>query len=104
MAAIRPLAGSLVAEAVTDKQRGTKLGAFTEALASNYLKSGPPCRVRVALDTFDKDDAAALTAALADPEVPRAAITRSIRAAGISIGQEAVGRHTNGICACGQLR
>lgn len=80
------------------------LGLFTEALSSYSRTAGPPCKVRIALDTFDDDDAAALAAALADGNVKRTAITASLRAAGIDIGQEAVGRHTNGTCACGRLR
>lgn len=73
---------------------------LTEIKAS-MQRSGPACLIPLARDKLTKQDADDLEAALSDRTITGSAIARVLQARGIPIKQEAVQRHRNGGCACG---
>ena len=56
------------------------------------------CSVCLALQTMGKDDAAALTTAMADVQFAGSAIARALNAEGYDIADQAVNRHRRGAC------
>lgn len=62
-------------------------------------RKGPRCTMCDLMDTLDKRDIAALTAALADETFTHAAISRALRAEGHKVSAITVGRHRKGECS-----
>ena len=68
------------------------------------LVKGPSCSVRDTLDKMDAADAAALQAALDNPEVRHSVIVDALNAEGWRIGRDAVQRHRRDLCQCWKFR
>ena len=74
--------------------------ALSDALKiETAVKQGPRCRMCALVETLNKDDAAALAAAFADPTVTSAAISRALEREGHKAPGESVRRHRDGRCA-----
>lgn len=58
------------------------------------------CRIAVALEQMDKDDADALVVALGDESIQHVTVTNVLRAHGYSMGKDAVAHHRRGQCGC----
>lgn len=81
------------------------MGLFTESLASDNKRAGSKCPVGLAIRELDDDDRDTLLAAMsAGSGVPYSKITRGLKAAGYTVGDNAVSRHAAGECSCGQVR
>ena len=77
--------------------------ATSADLAEFYSEQGRHgiyCSVGLVLGQLDAERAARLCAALADPLLQHAAISRTLRKWGVSVGRDSVQRHRNGICRC----
>lgn len=64
------------------------------------VKKGPACSVATILRRSTEEDAAALTAALADERFLLAHIHAALQAEGHPISQGTLRRHRRGECAC----
>lgn len=73
---------------------------FAEALQQETRHHGPPCSVAGVLEVLDKDDRAALEAALAG-DVPLAHISRALGTVGHKVAAHTLGRHRKRDCQCG---
>lgn len=75
---------------------------LADLIAAENQKPGPQCSVQRVLEHLDKKNAATLRAALANKALTSASLTRAIRKLElpIAIGNESVGRHRKGECAC----
>jgi hypothetical protein len=58
------------------------------------------CSVFLAQQAMDKGDSADLAAAMADPGITAAAISRALKARTVNVGQQAIARHRRGLCGC----
>lgn len=67
-----------------------------QAVTRNHLL----CTVAVVLNAADADDAADLTDALSNGEIPSAAIARALNKRGINLSAGTIQRHRRGECAC----
>jgi hypothetical protein len=70
------------------------------SLAEHLAIGLPNCRYAHVYAGLDADDQATLTAALANPALTSAHITRALRAEGHTIGEDTVRKHRTGDCAC----
>lgn len=82
------------------KQRGITLGtsAFATALAEQTQTKGPECSISVLLGTLNDTDRDDLQAALDDPGVQHAQITRALSILGHKVASTTIGRHRRGEC------
>jgi hypothetical protein len=69
----------------------------------NAERKGPPCTIGVLLEGMTKEDACALTEALADPALQSRAIWRALVAEGYEITDSPVTRHRKGLCLCSRI-
>ncbi len=74
---------------------------FAKALAADQVATGPPCSMSTAIAAQEGDDLAALLAALDDPKVTAASISRALTAVGHKVSGATVRRHCAGECSCG---
>lgn len=74
---------------------------FSDALAAQTLSKGPDCSFVAIKANLDKDDLAALTAAL-DGSTPSTLIERALRDIGVNITSTTIRRHRRGDCGCGR--
>ncbi len=74
---------------------------FAEALAADQVAVGPPCSMSTAIEAQEGEDLAALLAAVADPKVTGASISRALKATGLRVSAATVLRHRGGGCSCG---
>lgn len=58
------------------------------------------CRISSIIDAMDKDDVAALEAALGDLSIQHITITNVLRQRGYDIGKHSVATHRRGQCGC----
>ena len=79
--------------------------SFAEALTSAAKKPGSKCGVGQALATFTGKDLTVLVDALDDcgpgKTLGYSQLARALKAEGVSVGDNGVGRHINGECSCG---
>ena len=75
----------------------TDLSAF-DALRR---RKGPPCSVGVAIARLDKDESAAVAAAIAAGKTSRAVAIVLTQWSGVSVREQSVARHRRGDCLCG---
>lgn len=61
------------------------------------------CQISDILAAADDDDAAALQAALDDPQWRHSDLTRVLQAEGFNVSGHTVGRHRRGECKCDEL-
>lgn len=74
--------------------------ALSDALKiETAVKQGPRCRMCILVESLNKEDAAALAAAFADPAVTSAAIGRALAREGHKVTGENVRRHRDGRCS-----
>lgn len=78
---------------------GSLLARITEAAGT---QRGPRCTVAVVLAKLDGSDRTDLEHALENRDVTASAIFRVLREDGHNIGDQAIGRHRRGECACGR--
>ncbi len=74
---------------------------FAAALAADQVRAGPPCSMRAAIEAQEGDDLAALLAALDDPKITAASISRALTAVGHKVSGATIRRHCVGECSCG---
>jgi hypothetical protein len=74
---------------------------FAEALAADTVKVGPACGIATAIEAQEGDDLAALLAALTNPCITAASISRALTASGHKVAGSTVRRHRAGECSCG---
>ena len=79
--------------------------SFAEALTSAAKKPGSKCGVGQALATFTGKDHTVLVGAIADcgpnKGIGYSQLARALKAEGVSVADNGVGRHINGECSCG---
>ena len=79
--------------------------SFAEALTSAAKKPGSKCGVGQALATFTGKDHTALVDALDDcgpgKGIGYSQLARALKAEGVAVSDNGVGRHINGECSCG---
>jgi len=79
--------------------------SFAEALTSAAKKPGSKCGVGQALATFTGKDHDALVDAIDNCGPGKALgyshLARALKAEGVSVADNGVGRHINGECSCG---
>lgn len=77
--------------------------AFSEALAVEQAPQGAECSVGILLREVDADTSGEIRAALDDPGVQHAQISRALKTIGHSISAMTIGRHRRGDCKnCGR--
>ena len=79
------------------------MGTFTEAINRDRPQRGSTCQVKMLLSTLDAKNRAEVVAALEDPDVMHAAISRALRSElDVKVAAGTIGRHRNGECRCEQ--
>lgn len=66
-------------------------------------RKGPPCTLRVLLESLDATERADLEAVVADGAINATTIAALLREDGRPIGEDTIRRHRTGRCACGKL-
>lgn len=76
------------------------MSLMQEILATQRAKKQPGCPVARAIRSLEGEDAEALTAALAEPDIMHVTITEVLRNRGFVMGEKAVRGHRSNACSC----
>ena len=79
------------------------MGLLDEIRAEVGAARGPRCPIPRAQPILGKGDWEDLKAALVDPAITHAAISRALKRHNVDASQGAVSKHRKGECACGDL-
>jgi hypothetical protein len=63
-------------------------------------KQQKPCAIRTLLSKLEKKDQEILIAALANPDWASVALSRELKARGLSVSEHPIYRHRKGECSC----
>lgn len=84
----------------TTTEGKTEVSKFAQALSVETAQPGPQCKTGTLLKRLPKDEAADLTAALADLNIAGSMISRALAKVGNPINAQSVVRHRKGECNC----
>lgn len=74
--------------------------SLMDEIQANRKRTGTECSVSVVAADLAPSDRADLHAALADPSVSVAAISRALKGRGVRLGVNSLGRHRRRDCHC----
>lgn len=72
-----------------------------DSLKNEMTSVSVGCKVKLVKAVLNESETKVLDEALADPNLPSAAISRALKSEGYSVSLHSIGRHRRGDCNCG---